>query len=313
MNALTLAVRIACVARLISVTEFLTIRSELAPGGLLDWTVASLTNAPTRTEIGFRLRTRFRRALDRSFVPVLALDAGTALALEVHPDWWGLLALVVAIHIVEIKRYEAALDGSDHLMIVLLGAVLLGRLDRHPFGAAAATGFLAVEVSLAYLVAGLYKAVSAYWQDGRALRHVLLTRMFGHARLAPLALRHPELTRAAGIFVFAWESTFPLALVAPRPVLWVYLLLGVGFHLGCAAVMGLNAFLWVFVATYPSVVVANAWVRQHLAAPSLAATLLVLVGMLAAVALLMRTVHAAATPAAELEDRRPAISVMLQP
>jgi hypothetical protein len=36
-------------------------------------------------------------------------------------------------------------------------------------------------------------------------------------------------------------------------VLLALLGMGVGFHLGCGLVMGLNRFLWAFTATYPAV------------------------------------------------------------
>jgi hypothetical protein len=55
--------------------------------------------------------------------------------------------------------------------------------------------------------------------------------------------------------VVIFECAFPIVLVAPQPVTWLLLLIGLSFHLGCAITMGLNSFLLVFPATYPCVVV----------------------------------------------------------
>jgi hypothetical protein len=39
---------------------------------------------------------------------------------------------------------------------------------------------------------------------------------------------------------------------------------GVAFHLGCAVVMGLNNFLWAFIATYPALLFAADWLAATL-------------------------------------------------
>jgi uncharacterized membrane protein (DUF485 family) len=70
---------------------------------------------------------------------------------------------------------------------------------------------------------------------------------------------HSALARAATLAVLAWECAFPLVLVLPAPFAYVMLALGVLFHVTNAVVMGLNTFVWSFVATYPAVI----WVVQH--------------------------------------------------
>jgi hypothetical protein len=62
-----------------------------------------------------------------------------------------------------------------------------------------------------------------------------------------------ELVLVAAWCVILWETTFPIAILAPNRVRWVLLGLGACFHIGVAVGMGLNTFLWAFVATYPAV------------------------------------------------------------
>jgi hypothetical protein len=65
----------------------------------------------------------------------------------------------------------------------------------------------------------------------------------------------PQLRRrlATAWSVIAFESLFPLAILAGPKGALVFLGIGVMFHLANAAVMGLNNFVWAFTATYPAV------------------------------------------------------------
>ena len=56
-----------------------------------------------------------------------------------------------------------------------------------------------------------------------------------------------------GWAVIVFELLFPLALVAPNSLMFSLFAIGAIFHLGNALVMGLNTFLWTFLAAYPAV------------------------------------------------------------
>jgi hypothetical protein len=58
--------------------------------------------------------------------------------------------------------------------------------------------------------------------------------------------------------VIVLETLFPLCVIVHPPLFWVFLLWGLGFHIFCAFFMGLNNFVWAFVATYPALL----FVRQ---------------------------------------------------
>jgi hypothetical protein len=82
-------------------------------------------------------------------------------------------------------------------------------------------------------------------------------------------------SRAAGRFVngrpwlcvaLAWavifsECLFPLSLAVPMPVALALLAGGVAFHVTSGVVMGLNTFIWSFLATYPAILWCHA--RLH--------------------------------------------------
>jgi hypothetical protein len=177
-----------------------------------------------------------------------------------------LIATAASLQVVLLKRHHLTYDGSDQMMLVVLVACLLGRLGSNVLSSRAAVSFIAAEVTLAYLVAGVYKATSKYWRPGGAFPMIVQTRMFGHPLAARIVRDHAAVGRAATYAVVCVECLFPIALIGPPLVLVALLSVGLAFHLGCSIIMGLNRFLWAFVATYPALVCTNVSIRAELGA-----------------------------------------------
>lgn len=260
-QALDWAVRLCAISQLVGLLELALARRELAAGGFLDWTLIGVLNPQARTRIGSLIRRIFRRIGPRQFNWVLLVDGAAAVLLLARPSAAPLIATAWILQLLIMKRHHLTFDGSDHMTLVVLLACLLGRVESDPLAERAAVTFLAAEVSLAYLAAGLYKATSPYWQSGHAISMVVQTRMFGQATAARLVRRYPIMGRAATYAVFCWECLFACFIAAPRPVILIVLALGVGFHLGCSVIMGLNRFILVFAASYPAVLFINGAVR----------------------------------------------------
>ncbi len=266
-RALSFAVQLCAIGQLVGLLELTLVRSELAPSGFLDWTMIGNLSPRTRTRLGSALRRAFRRLSARAFAGLLVIDAAAAMALVIWPASPILIALVIALQVVVLKRHHMTLDGSDQMMFVVLVACLLGRVGADAVSARAAVAFLAAELTLAYAVAGFAKAASSHWRSGFALSVIAQTRMYGQPLVARLMREHPAAGRAAGGMVVAWESLFFVTLIAPHPVVIGYLLLGLGFHVGCALVMGLNRFVWAFAASYPALLWTNLAIRGQLGRP----------------------------------------------
>jgi hypothetical protein len=166
----------------------------------------------------------------------------------------------------------------------VLLACLLGRIGADAASARAGRSFLAAELTLAYLVAGLSKATSGCWRSGNAFTIIAQTRMYSQPTAARVIRTYPAVGRAAGHAVLAWESLFILALTAPPALVVAPLAVGVGFHAGCAIVMGLNRFLWAFAAGYPALLCTNIAVRAEVGA-STANAITIAVGVLGMLAL----------------------------
>ncbi|HSZ14167.1 MAG TPA: hypothetical protein VK790_09035 [Solirubrobacteraceae bacterium] len=265
-QALSLAVRLCAVAQLIGLLELALARAELARGGFLDWSMIGILSPRARTRVGSALRRAFRRLSARAFAGLMALEALVAGTLLAWPSRWPLIVAGAALQVVAMKRHHLTIDGSDQMVLVVLVTCGLGRVGAEAAATRAAVWFLAAELTLAYVVSGVYKAASTYWRSDGALAMLVQTRMYGQPRAARVVAAHPAVATAAGYAVFCWESLFFVALTAPPGVAAAMLALGLAFHAGCAIVMGLNRFVWAFAASYPAVLCTNAAIRSQLGA-----------------------------------------------
>jgi hypothetical protein len=143
--------------------------------------------------------------------------------------------------------------GADsQLNLITCGAISLTLCSDTPTVATWCLYFLTLQLCLAYFAAGYHKLRSPDWRNGCALPGLLSTRLFGAPALAAWLDRRVVVSMALGWATILWELSFPVVLVAPRPVVWCYFCCGVLFHLSTAVTMGLNKFIWAFLALYPA-------------------------------------------------------------
>ncbi|TYC66561.1 hypothetical protein EH183_41960 [Streptomyces sp. CB01881] len=164
-----------------------------------------------------------------------------------------LLALTGTAAGMQVRQYYGY-DGSDNIsLITFLVATMAKAFPGDDLAREACIRFIAFQACVAYAAAGAIKLVSPVWRDGSAITGILRTRVYGDKGLYRLLRLHPAVARAVAWGVILGELTFPLVLVAPRPVARGILGAGVFFHLVNGRFMGLNRFLWAFTATYPAI------------------------------------------------------------
>ncbi|MBS0262978.1 MAG: hypothetical protein JSS02_13620 [Planctomycetes bacterium] len=234
---------------------------EMRPGGLLNSCITGLGDFSSQSALKQHLE-RWVSCIPQSlFTGLLWLDAVVILALLCFPLNGALLACAAILHLIQMKRHHLSFDGADEMVLVCLTALAVGSLGNSESAAAL---FIAAEAALAYFVAGIYKAASPYWKRGLALLLITRTRLFGQQRLSQALQRHPRITAALELIFVSWEVIFPVALIVPPRILFVFLMVGLLFHLSCAWVMGLNTFVWAFAATYPCIYFCNQQLRSML-------------------------------------------------
>ena len=86
-------------------------------------------------------------------------------------------------------------------------------------------------------------------------------RSLGAPWAADRLVERPRLRVVLSWAVILGEVCFPLAVLLPARGVVAVLAVGLAFHLVVAVCMGLNTFVWAFVATYPAVLFA--WNALH--------------------------------------------------
>lgn len=249
LAALDLTVRLVALGTLLSALEMLAGRRHFAAAG-------AFGGAAVAT---FKRRTEILGWIDRLIVPLLASLATCSATLAAFgpssgPGRAALAGTLIAHTAVRWRRHLGG-DGAEQLTaVVLYGAAVAVLPAPSPERAVLAVLFVASQVILSYLTAGIAKLVSPVWRGGSALPAILSTRGHGHPWVAALIGRAPTLAWIGSWAVISFECLFPALIVAPEPVALAALAIGFGFHLSCALFMGLGSFLWTFPATYPCVI-----------------------------------------------------------
>ncbi len=164
-----------------------------------------------------------------------------------------LALLLTSMHLV--ARLRGPLCGGSDAMFfqVQLGLLLASLHSLHPLLPRLGLGWIAAQSVLSYFLAGWVKLRNPSWRNGTALCSLLQSEgpyvIWQPARALG---RSPATCAVASWLLIGFEMLFPLVLVLPAPAAAVLLAVGFSFHLGNALLLGLNRFVWAWVATYPA-------------------------------------------------------------
>jgi hypothetical protein len=244
---------ICSVGVLIASLEQMTVEKQFYPGRFLDRSVSVFAGSLSRALSGLLTSSRIVY-----FLLIRVLCAGILILAGVHqvalPLWLtGLVAGVLfASAVANNIAHPFGLDGSDHMNLVLLGSTAMAQLVGTQVCGHLALCFVAAQLVLAYVTAGVAKAFGWQWRRGSAVGRVLRTTSFGSPAFAAMLRRRPLTGKLLTWTVVLYEVFFPVAFIGPRWVCIAMLCGGVLMHSAIAVLMGLNGFLWSFVACYPA-------------------------------------------------------------
>jgi hypothetical protein len=245
------------VSLIIIYTEKLAERRMYASNGLMSWQVFSFDRATSGA--------LFRNApLSQSLFGPAGTAAGHLLGIAGVLLMWsqqprtysftaGLFAIVLSGVLVQLRSAYAG-DGAQQMNLVLGAGLLLGFNPWvRPLTGVICLSFIAAQSMLSYLASGLAKLVSPVWMKGDALLKIMATTAYGSELGYQLASINPRVTRILCVATVLAEAAFPLLLFAPKWVMLAFFLWGASFHLANAVLMGLNTFVWSYLATYPAI------------------------------------------------------------
>jgi hypothetical protein len=140
--------------------------------------------------------------------------------------------------------------GSDGMLFtVLVGLACATWPSAPPRLAQGAMVFVAAQLLLSYVRAGLAKAAQRSWWSGEALGHFLAIPAYGVPAWVP---RSSWLLRLVSPALVLFELAAPVVLLDLRACL-IYSAVAWCFHLATAVIFGLNRFLLAWSAALPSV------------------------------------------------------------
>lgn len=191
------------------------------------------------------------------FAPRLALGIGLLTGLASLPILVALWLHGLGI----LRRFDGVYNGgSDKMIWLVLTCAAAAHLAPSPYWQEMALGYLAVQLTLSYLVSGWVKLINPDWRSGQALVDVFRFSAYPVSHSLRRLADHPRLLVLAGWAVIGLELVFPLTLLDPRA-----LSLGLGlcalFHVANAICFGLNRFVWAWISAFPALI----WFQDRLA------------------------------------------------
>lgn len=246
---------ILSIGLVISSLEDVANRSIYSKTGLLSWKVSKHSSL-------FFLRGHFSKILklvlnDQIFHYFLYLKLLLSISLFglvmvgiISPIVISLLFLLMLLLPL---RSQMGLDGAHQMnLVVLFGLMIATIAGIDSKISSLCLWFISGELILSYFVAGLNKAISPIWQKTHALNAIFSTKTYGHETLFRLVTNNKAIAFALCWPMVLFELFFVTSLFSEYTCI-TFCLIGFGFHLFNAIFMGLNTFLFAFLATYPAV------------------------------------------------------------
>jgi hypothetical protein len=248
-EALSWSTRLCAASVALQTLELLAIRESFSERGV--WRLSTLSSE--LEALPRPLRWLALRCLSyRPFLALLALQLAACLWLLARGPAPALLLLLLVTLLVCVRFRGSFNGGSDAMtMLVLLGLSAGTLFPDRPRVALGGLGYIALQTTLSYFVAGALKLKQPSWRRGRALPAFFELPRYGVPSSARALAKTPVLARAAAWGILLFECAFPLALLGPQlcaPLVAAAL----AFHLLNSALFGLNRFLWAWAAAYPA-------------------------------------------------------------
>lgn len=256
-KAADLMLRLSLVTIMISCAEIVYAREDYNESGLLNWEIIRSiypwypTGSFSKTLNSLLRYPRFIWLVSLLLLIAIVLSASRP---SEHSTLYLLTTVVILWFLIQL-RLRFGLDGADQMASIVLIALWFYYLTNDTRLRSTAITFIALQLILSYITAGVAKLLSQEWRNGSAISGVLRTRAYGTPRIAEFIQQRQQLARAICYSVIAFECLGWVCIFGgPR---WCvgFLACGAAFHLVTALLMGLNAFLWSFLSAFPAVLV----------------------------------------------------------
>lgn len=161
---------------------------------------------------------------------------------------------IFALGVLNLKRFGGPYCGGSDLMTLQVSlSMALAESSQNPAWRLGAAGYLCVQLCLSYWQSGWVKLINPQWRNGTALREVFAFTHYPVSESTRRWAAFPKLLWLMGWLIMLVEFLFPLSLYYQNSLYAALLFMGL-FHLANAWFFGLNRFLWIWLATYPTLI-----------------------------------------------------------
>jgi hypothetical protein len=252
---------------IVDTLELVADRRQLAEGGLYGYSALAtgrrfLLRGPAAPALGalFRYPNVLGLAVAQLLGAGTLLAAGVVHTPAVAAPAGAAAALILAARMLLYARNQLGMDGSDQMMLVVCSGIAFALLVPARSAEDIAIGYIAAQLLLSYAISGSAKLVSPQWRSGRAIPDIMNTIGYGFPSVGAFLHRHRQLGPVLCWSVIVFECGAPLVILAGTPGAAAIVVLGLGFHISVALLMGLNVFPWSFAATYPALLLLGRWI-----------------------------------------------------
>lgn len=238
-------VSISCIVQTL---EFFKIRTSFSDRGIWRWKTLALEFDSKPYFI--KILSSFLRY--ESFILVLAIRLLCSLMLIALPHPIFVLILLISSLLVSLRWRGTFNGGSDYMTVLVLAILTLIRLYHDSqIIVTGALWYLALQTGLSYFVSGWFKLKNKNWRNGLALVGIMTKSNYEVPVTASAAAQNKKLSLIASWVVIIFEFTFLVSLFHPFLCLF-FLASAFLFHLSNSYVLGLNRFMFAWLAAYPA-------------------------------------------------------------
>ncbi len=172
---------------------------------------------------------------------------------------WVLLALVI-MGLFVLKRFQGPYNGgSDRMGLLILCCLCTVYFIPSFAWQEVIFAYLALQLVLSYFISGWVKIINPDWRNGRALQDVFRFSAYPVSEELRMFAKRPQLLWGMSWAVMLFELLFPISLLSKETLICA-LVIAALFHLANACLFGLNRFLWIWIAAYPSIL----WLQHRI-------------------------------------------------
>lgn len=239
-------VRLVSFAVLLQTVELLQVRKVWEKNGIFDWSIL-------RDQFsGLQLKVLDRIYEEKVFKSLLVLNILSVIYLILAGPSLLILFPFVTYCLLFIRFRGVTNGGSDYMTFLILFACVVHLLfPSSVLLAQIGLWYIGIQTMLSYTVAGFVKIVNSEWRSGVFLKRLLTEMNYSVPENVLFIAQKVSFLKLASRVVIIFECSFPVMLLG-RGLFISYLAFAICFHLFNFFILGLNRFVFAWLAAYPA-------------------------------------------------------------